>query len=349
MLYFFLKKQMILRGFISLILSFSIVLFSGKYFIKILKNKQNKGQPIRDDGPETHLSKSGTPTMGGIIVIFSMLITQFLVIDVNNIFIQIIWFVFLCFAGIGFYDDYLKVTKQTSKGLSGKYKLLIQIIVSLIALLILFYYDEIGEFSYLQAPYLKEFIIDLGIFYFIFGIIVITGSSNAVNLTDGLDGLVSIPIIFASIGLIVSIYMVSDPEISSIYSIFYIENSAEISILLFSLVGSMLGFLWFNSYPASIFIGDVGSLSIGALLGVISVIIKSEIFFAIIGGIFVLEALSVIIQVYYFKYTKGKRIFKMAPLHHHYEKLNIPETKVVVRFWIVSFLFLCIGLLTFII
>jgi phospho-N-acetylmuramoyl-pentapeptide-transferase len=310
---------------------------------------QKKGQPIREDGPETHLNKAGTPTMGGLMIIFSMLISQLLFINITNSYIQITWFVFLSFAFLGFYDDYLKIIKQNSKGLSGKAKLVIQVSISFIALYWISQQDKIIELTYIQSPYFKEFIIDLGIFYFIFGIIVITGSSNAVNLTDGLDGLVSMPIIFSSIGLSIIVYIVSDPDISSIFSLFYIENSQEILLLLCSLIGSMLGFLWFNSNPASIFMGDVGSLSIGGLLGVVSVILKNEIFFAIIGMVFVAEAISVIIQVYYFKYSKGKRIFKMAPLHHHYEKLGIAENKVVIRFWIISFLLLCFGLMSLVI
>jgi phospho-N-acetylmuramoyl-pentapeptide-transferase len=346
MLYYFFKDQVLLRAFFAMIFSFAIIVISGPSFIAILKQMQKKGQPIRDDGPETHLAKSGTPTMGGIMIIFGMLVTQLLFINISNQFIQISWFVFLSFALMGFYDDYLKITKQTSKGLRGKLKMVIQILVSLIALCWISSQDDIGEFTYLQAPYLKDFIIDFGLFYFIFGVIVITGSSNAVNLTDGLDGLVSMPIIFSSLGLGIITYIVSNPETSSLYSLFYIENSSEIMILLAALIGSVFGFLWFNSHPASIFMGDVGSLSIGGLLGIISVILKNEILFAIIGGIFVIEALSVIIQVYYFKYTRGKRIFKMAPIHHHYEKLGLPETKIVVRFWIISFMFLCLGLMS---
>jgi phospho-N-acetylmuramoyl-pentapeptide-transferase len=347
MLYFLLQEQTLFRAVLSIIISFLIVVFSMPAFIKLLKKIQKKGQPIREDGLGTHLSKSGTPTMGGIIIIFAMLLTGLLVIDLSNHYIQISWFVLLSFAMLGFYDDYLKVTKQTSNGLRGKLKFLTQIIVSIITIWLISCKDDIGIITYIQTPYFKEFLIDLNWIYFVFAVIVISGSSNAVNLTDGLDGLVSVPIIFSSIGLIIVAYIVSQPDKAIIHSLFYVQNSQELIVLLGALIGSLLGFLWFNSSPASIFMGDVGSLSIGAMLGAISIILKNEILFAIIGGLFVVETLSVIIQVYYFKISKGSRIFKMAPLHHHYEKLGLAETKVVTRFWIVSFLFLIVGLLTF--
>jgi phospho-N-acetylmuramoyl-pentapeptide-transferase len=325
----------------ALIISFTF----GPALIKLLKVIQNGGQPIRDDGPQTHFAKKGTPTMGGLLMIFSISISTLLWIDLRNHYFWIAFFILISFGLIGFLDDYAKVKLKNSKGVSGKVKLFWQFMFSFIAVYFISYFARADQATHLAFPFFKNLFIDLGFFYLIFGMFVITGASNAVNLTDGLDGLASGPIIIVSMCFAIISYLVGNAVFSEYLQIRSIPNSGEIAIFCAAIVGAALGFLWYNAPPAQIFMGDVGSLSLGGAIGVISVITKHEFVLAIIGGLFVLEALSVMIQVFSFK-VYGKRVFKMAPLHHHFEKLGWSETKVVIRFWIISIIFALIGLAT---
>jgi phospho-N-acetylmuramoyl-pentapeptide-transferase len=318
----------ILSAFLFSLL-FSLIF--GQRLIAFLKNMQGKGQPIRDDGPETHHSKAGTPTMGGLIIIFSAFASSIFFTDFTNTYILLIWFVILSHAALGFLDDYLKVKKANVAGVRGKIKLLCQCLISVIAGLVIQKLSPEIYKSQIFFPFFKEYPLDLGYLYMPFVLFVIIGSSNAVNLTDGLDGLVTIPVALA-------FTFFAFVAIDSM-----IPGASEIVLLCAAFIGGLLGFLWYNSYPAQIFMGDVGSLSLGAGLGVISVILKHEFWLAIVGLLFVIETLSVIIQVYYFKISGGKRIFKMAPIHHHFEKLGMHEVKVVTRFWIFAFVCFMIG------
>jgi phospho-N-acetylmuramoyl-pentapeptide-transferase len=322
----------------SLIISFLI----GPKLIRLLQNLQKYGQPIRDDGPATHKVKIGTPTMGGIMIILSVSISTILLADLTNKYIWIALFVFVSFGIVGFIDDYAKITKNHHGGISGKKKLLFQFSICLIACLLLRNSNQYG--SFLTIPFFKNLVIDLGLFYIPFSMFVIVGASNAVNLTDGLDGLAIVPIAITAGSFTLIIYLVGNNFYANYLQLIYVPNISELTIFCAAIVGASLGFLWFNAQPAEVFMGDTGSLSLGGALGVISVITKHEIVLAIIGGLFVVETLSVIMQIYYFKTTGGKRIFRMAPLHHHFEKLGWPESKVVIRFWIISVIFALIGL-----
>ena len=358
MLYFFFKhfvselsvlnvfKYITFRTGLSIVTSLSFVLIFGEQLISQLKSFQKNGQPIRDDGPLSHvIKKSGTPTMGGLVIILSILFSTILWADLRNKFILILLFSLLSFGAIGFYDDYLKVIKNNSKGISAKLKIFFQIILSFI--IIYFITLKIDQdISYkVYFPFLKNFILDFGIFYFIFGLIVIVGTSNSVNLTDGLDGLAIVPTIFVASTFILISYISGNIIFSKYLTINYVKNSGEICIFLGSMVGAGLGFLWFNCPPAKVFMGDTGSLSLGAVLGVVGIITKQEIVLAVVSGLFILESMSVIIQVISFKLTK-KRIFQMAPLHHHFEKKGWSESTVVIRFWIIALLFSLIGLVS---
>ncbi len=321
-------SSIITRSLLTFFISFGIVLCFGNKFIKYLSTKQSGGQPIREDGPQSHIdNKQGTPTMGGILIILSVLFSSLLFCNLSNISLILSLIVLIGFSIIGFIDDYKKVSKHDYHGISAKLKMLLQIIISIVCCLVLCQYTGCNNIVYL--PFFKDLFIDLGYLFIPWAVFVIIGSSNAVNITDGLDGLVIVPVIITSICLLIISY--TRPE------------QQELCILLSALVGSGLGFLWFNAHPAKIFMGDVGAISIGALLGFISVILKQEFTYAIIGGVFVMETMSDIIQVLCYKRTH-KRIFLMAPLHHHFEKKGLSETTIVIRFWIVSFLLAIIGL-----
>ena len=324
----------------SLLISFAI----GGKLIAILKLKQGKGQPIRDDGPESHLiTKVGTPTMGGLLIIFSLLVSTLLWADLNSGFIWNIILVTIGFGIIGFIDDYLKVTKRNHKGLNGKIKLLAEIFIATIAVVGItkLSMDNTG----LSIPFFKTLLVDLGLFYIPFGIFVIVGAGNAVNLTDGLDGLAIVPVMIVSGCFALISYLVGNMLFATYLQIHYVPGVGEIAVFCGALCGASLGFLWFNAPPARVFMGDTGSLALGGALGSISVITKHELVLLVIGGIFVLETISVIIQVVSFKLT-GKRMFRMAPLHHHFEKKGWPESTVVIRFWIISTILALIGLAT---
>jgi phospho-N-acetylmuramoyl-pentapeptide-transferase len=297
------------------------------------------GQIIREDGPESHFKKKGTPTMGGVFMLGSIFVTTLLCGNFFSVPLQVTLGVTFSYFLLGFYDDYLKVLKKDTKGVSAKGKLAWQFVTAIIAMLIVVKLNIISTQLYL--PFIKSPVMDLGYGYILFGSIVIVGFSNAVNLTDGLDGLAIGPIMISAATLGFLAYVTGHKEFSQYLYIPYIEGIGEITVLTSAIIGAGIGFLWYNSYPAQIFMGDVGSLSLGGTLGTIAVLAKSEFLFVVIGGIFVTEALSVIIQVVSFK-TRGVRVFKMAPIHHHFEKLGWPETKVTVRFWIIS---VCLAIL----
>jgi phospho-N-acetylmuramoyl-pentapeptide-transferase len=307
----------------------------GPYIIKKLSKFKIK-QIIRSSGPVTHLGKSGTPTMGGLIIILSVITSTFLWARIDNRFIiwlliSSVWLGFL-----GFCDDYLKFKKENSKGLSVKGKFFGQIIFAIVIAIYLNFFPSNLEFSTLvNIPFLKSFFIDFSFLYTIFVIIIIVGSSNAVNLTDGLDGLAIGSIVIVAFTLALFAYFAGHFQIANYLKIINVSGSGEISIFLFTIVGAGLGFLWYNSHPAEIFMGDTGSLFLGGILGIVSIFIKQELILIILGGVFIAEALSVIIQIYYYKKT-NKRIFKMAPLHHHFEMLGFSETKITIRFWIIG-------------
>jgi len=302
------------------------------------------GQAIRNDGPQTHLAKGGTPTMGGVMILLSIIIAVVLWQDLSSFKVWLCLGSFAAFGIIGYVDDYLKVTKKNSDGLPGWVKFGAQIVVALAAAFVLYYFGG-EETSYLYVPFFKNPVVDLGPFWFPFAVLLMVGESNAVNLTDGLDGLASGLLIWVFLTLGVLAYLSGRADFSVYLGIPYIEKAGELSIFCFAAVGACVGFLWFNAHPAEVFMGDVGSLSLGGIIAVISLILKKEILILIIGGVFVLEAASVILQVLSFKFFK-KRIFKMSPLHHHFELSGWMETKVVVRFWILGGLFALIALST---
>lgn len=331
-------KYITFRSFLAFLLATVISIVWGKMFISFMKRKQF-GQIIRDDGPESHFKKKGTPTMGGVFMLGSLFLTTLICGNFFSVPLQITLGVTFSYFLLGFYDDYLKVLKKDTKGVSAKGKLFWQFATAGIALYLMVSQNIITTDVYL--PFFKAPIIDIGYWYILFGSVVIVGFSNAVNLTDGLDGLAIGPIIISAATMGLLTYLTGHKELSQYLYIPYIEGMGELLVLSSAIIGAGIGFLWYNSYPAQIFMGDVGSLSLGGTLGTIAVLAKSEFLFVLIGGIFVIEALSVIIQVVSFK-TRGVRVFKMAPIHHHFEKLGWPETKVTVRFWIIS---LCMAIL----
>ncbi len=318
----------------------------GPKLIGWLRVKQGKGQPIRTDGPEGHFKKAGTPTMGGLMIIFSVLISTLLWADLSNAYI---WFALLVFVGygvIGFWDDYLKLIKQNTKGLMGRYKIAGQLVIGALAVFGIMHLAPVELQTSVAVPFLKTILIPLGVYLYIpFALCVIIGASNAVNLTDGLDGLATVPsaICAACFGLIC--YLVGNAVFANYLQLHFVPGTGEIAVICGALIGAAMGFLWFNAPPATVFMGDTGSLAIGGLLGTIALITKHELVLAIIGGLFVLEAVSVIVQVASFKLT-GKRIFAMAPLHHHFEKKGWSEPTIVIRFWIISVILALIGLAT---
>ena len=300
-------------------------------------------QYIREDGP-AHQAKQGTPTMGGIMIIFSVCISTLLWGDLTNTYVWLTLLVFIGFGAIGFVDDYLKVIKKKNKGLSAKAKFALQCIVALAAITMLI--QEPAYSTQLSVPFFKNFNPDLGWFYLPFAMVVMVGSSNAVNLTDGLDGLAIGPMVVAMACFAIFIYVTGNAKMASYLAVQNIQGIGEVTVFCGAMVGAGLGFLWFNAHPAQIFMGDVGSLSLGGALGFVAVLSKQELLLSIVGGVFVFETLSVILQVGYFKLTGGKRIFKMAPLHHHFEMKGIPESKIIVRFWILSILMALMALST---
>jgi len=322
-----------------------ITLLLGPAIISFLKNKQFY-QSIREDGPKSHLDdKNATPTMGGVMIIFSVVISTLLWSDLNNNYILILLFGILGFGLIGFYDDYKKLIKKNSDGIKGRLKLFFQIVIASLITIFLYTYMETGSIE-TGVPFMKDTSTYLGILFIPWAIFILVGSSNAVNLTDGLDGLAILPCILIASSFVIFAYAHGNMIISEYLLIPYIQGSGEIAIFAASLVGAGLGFLWFNSYPAEIFMGDCGSLSLGSSLGLLAIILKQELAFAIMSGIFIAEVMSVILQVLSFKFRNGKRIFKMAPLHHHYELSGLSEPKIIMRFWIVTFILVLLALST---
>ncbi|MBW2335908.1 MAG: phospho-N-acetylmuramoyl-pentapeptide-transferase [Deltaproteobacteria bacterium] len=313
--------------------AFLICFLLGPWMIRKLAQMQ-VGQYIRNDGPKTHLDKAGTPTMGGTLIILSVVVSILLWSDLTNFYVWITLFVVVGYGLVGFIDDYLMQVKKQSKGLSVRTKLVWQAIIALIAGFLVYISPDFS--TQITIPFFKNVSPDFGWGYIIFAAFVIVGASNAVNLTDGLDGLAIGPVIIAATTYMIFAYVAGHFKIANYLQINYVSGSGELAIFCGAIVGSGMGFLWFNTYPAQIFMGDVGSLSLGAFLGTVAVITKQEILLVLVGGLFVIEALSVIFQVSFFKMTSGKRIFRMAPLHHHFELKGWPEPKVIVRFWIIA-------------
>jgi phospho-N-acetylmuramoyl-pentapeptide-transferase len=338
-------RYLTFRTGLSVISSMTIVFLIGGSFIKFIELHKITG-PIRDDGPIDHvIKKSGTPTMGGILILIGILFGTLLWADLSNPYIWVLLMVATSFGSLGAIDDYLKIKHNNSKGISSWMKFILQIILSLFAILLLIKFGNNEHLKNLYFPFFKNIVVHLGLFFIPFSIFIIVGSSNAVNLTDGLDGLATVPVMLAALSYTLICYVVGNSVFSEYLQIPYVANAGEAAIFCGSIVGACLGFLWFNAPPAKIFMGDTGSLSLGGSLGAVSIIAKHEIILGIIGGLFVLETASVIIQVVSFKLT-GKRIFMMAPLHHHFEKKGWAESTVVIRFWIISIILALIGLAT---
>ena len=318
-----------------------IGLLIGPRFISMLRVRQGKGQPIRSDGPQSHLAKVGTPTMGGLMILVSVGISMLLWMDLKNVYVWACLLVTVGFGTVGFLDDYDKVKKRSHKGVSGKVRLLWEFAIAGVAVSLIV--AQSGGNLYL--PFVNGPVIDLGWWYVPFGAFVIVSFGNAVNLTDGLDGLATMPVIIASIAFMLIVYMVGNAKYAAYLGIPFFFGAGDLAMLCGAIVGAGLAFLWFNAPPAAVFMGDTGSLALGGTLGAIAVVAHHEFVLAIIGGLFVIEALSVIIQVFWFKRT-GKRIFRMAPIHHHFEQLGWSEPTVVIRFWIVAFVLALAGLST---
>jgi phospho-N-acetylmuramoyl-pentapeptide-transferase len=339
-------KSITIRASIAFIIAFVFMLIFGKPFIKWLKKKKY-GDTAREEGPQSHFSKSGTPTMGGLLIIGAIIFSTLIAGNFTNKFIIFLFIITILFTTIGFYDDYLKLTKHKN-GLSGKKKILGQFIITGLTFAFICKYGVINktlDFSIVNPIIKGSFLYITPVLFFVFMLFVIIGSSNAVNLTDGLDGLVSGPIIVVSVTLLIITYLTGHYEYAKYLNLYYVRESAEITVYLASVIGALIGFLWYNFYPAQMFMGDTGSLTLGGILGIIVIFLKQELLLPIAGFIFIMEALSVMIQVWHYK-TFKKRVFRMAPIHHHFEMLGIPETKVTIRFWIVTIM-TC--LLTFVI
>ena len=318
----------------------------GQPLINLLRRKQSNGQPIREDGPQSHiLEKAGTPTMGGVLILGALTVSTLLWARLDNPYIWMVMFVTLSFGLIGFADDYAKVSKNNTKGVSGKIRMALGLLIAAIAAYWAAYFHPDDLAYRLAMPIFKDTLINLGYLFIPFVMIVIVGSANAVNLTDGLDGLAIMPVMIAAGTLGIIAYAVGRVDFTEYLDVHYVPNTGELFIFTSALIGGGLGFLWYNAPPAAVFMGDTGSLALGGALGAIAVATKHEIVLAIVGGLFVAEAMSVIIQVLYFKRT-GKRVFLMAPIHHHYEKKGWAEPQIVIRFWIISLVLALIGLAT---
>ena len=339
-------KSITIRASIAFIIAFMFMLIFGKPFIKWLKKKKY-GDTAREEGPQSHFNKSGTPTMGGLLIIGAIIFSTLIAGNFTNKFIIFLFIITILFTTIGFYDDYLKLTKHKN-GLSGKKKILGQLIITALTFAFIYKYGIINktlDFSIVNPLIKGSFIYITPALFFVFMLFVIIGSSNAVNLTDGLDGLVSGPIIVVSVTLLIITYLTGHYEYAKYLNLYHVRESAEITVYLAAVIGALIGFLWYNFYPAQVFMGDTGSLTLGGILGIIVIFLKQELLLPIAGFIFIMEALSVMIQVWHYK-TFKKRVFRMAPIHHHFEMLGIPETKVTIRFWIITIM-MC--LLTFVI
>ena len=338
-------KYLTVRTGLSMFTSMFLVLIIGTPFINFFSS-QKIFDPIREDGPSNHIIKKiGTPTMGGVLILIGLFSGILLWGDLSSIYIWFLIFIVMSFGLLGAYDDYKKIKHKNSSGISFKFKIISQIIIAVIGILFLSYFSSHDELTNLYFPFFKNLIINLGWFFIPFSVFIIVGSSNAVNLTDGLDGLATVPVILVAACFAFISYVTGNIVFSDYLQIPYIQGVGEVSVFCGSIIGACLGFLWFNAPPAKIFMGDTGSLALGGSLGAVGIITKHEIVLAITGGLFVLEAISVIVQVTSYKLT-GKRIFRMAPIHHHFEKKGWAESTVVIRFWIISIILAMIGLAT---
>ena len=318
----------------------------GPASIRWLKVRQGKGQPIRTDGPQRHIvEKAGTPTMGGLLILLSMVLATLLWADLSNLYVWVVLLVTLSFGLLGFADDYLKVSKRSPAGVGGRFKLAFQFMVAGAAVYVLMQLQMPPLTGAVTVPFFKDVLVQLGWVFILFGAVVVVGASNAVNLTDGLDGLAIVPVMIAASTFLLIAYLVGNVVFADYLQIHYVAGTGELAILLGALVGAGLGFLWYNAPPAMVFMGDTGSLSLGGVLGATAVAVKHELVLIIVGGLFVMEAVSVIVQVVSFK-TTGKRVFKMAPIHHHFEQLGWREPTIVIRFWIIAVVLALIGLST---
>ena len=329
------------RAGATLLTALFLGLLIGPRFINLLRVRQGKGQPIREDGPQSHLAKRGTPTMGGLMILVSLSLSLFLWMDLRNPFVWACFAVTLGFGVIGFLDDYDKVAKSSTKGVPGRVRLLFEFAVAGVASYIIV--SQINTNLYI--PFFSDVSIPLGWGYYVFAAFVMVGAGNAVNLTDGLDGLAIMPVIIAAGTFAIIAYLVGRPDFSEYLGIPHVPGAGELAIYCAAIMGAGLAFLWFNAPPAAVFMGDTGSLALGGALGAVAVASHHEVVLAIVGGLFVLEAMSVIIQVFWFKRT-GKRVFRMAPIHHHFEQLGWSESKVVIRFWIIAIVLSLAGLAT---
>lgn len=331
------------RTILATLFALVILFAAGDWVIRKLRDMQ-VGQHIREDGPANHKGKAGTPTMGGCLILPVVILTTLLWGDLGNLYVWLVLFVLCSFGGIGFVDDYLKTVRKSSKGLSGKAKFSLQVLAALLVAVSLYFFP--GFDTRLNVPFFKTIVPDLGIGYIPLAVFIIVGASNAVNLTDGLDGLAMGPIIIAFSSYLTFAYLAGNVRIAGYLGIPYVAGTGELSVVCGAVVGAGLGFLWYNAHPADLFMGDVGSLPLGAVLGTVAVMTKQEIVLILVGGIFVVETLSVIFQVVYFRMTGGRRIFRMAPLHHHFELKGWPEAKVTVRFWIIAIVLALLSLST---
>jgi len=329
----------------ALITAAVIVFLFGPTIINALRIRQGKGQPIRADGPQTHFKKAGTPTMGGLMILSGIIGSALLWGNLSSIYVWTVLLVTVSFGAIGFYDDYMKVTKQSHAGVSGRWRLAAEFLIAGVAAWVIMRAGQAPFSSSLAFPFFKDWIVNLGWFFIPFAAFVIVGAGNAVNLTDGLDGLAIVPIMVAAAAFGMIAYLSGNAVFADYLQIHFVPGTGEVAVILGAVIGAGLGFLWFNAPPAAIFMGDTGSLALGGLTGTVAVATKHEIVMIIIGGLFVAEALSVIIQVGYFKLT-GRRVFLMAPIHHHFEKMGWTESQIVIRFWIIAVILALIGLST---
>jgi phospho-N-acetylmuramoyl-pentapeptide-transferase len=334
------------RTMATTVTALAFVFLFGPAIIAALRLKQGKGQPIRSDGPQSHvLTKKGTPTMGGLMILSGLFVSTLLWANLRNGYVWVVLLVTLGFGLIGFYDDYLKVTKQSHKGFSGKARLGLEALIACVACYALTRLGSTPAATSLAVPFVNGYVADLGLFIIVFGAFVIVAAGNAVNLTDGLDGLAIVPVMVASGAFAIISYLVGNAIYSAYLGVNFVPGTGELAVVLGAVIGAGIGFLWFNAPPAAIFMGDTGSLALGGLLGTVAAATKHEVVLGIVGGLFVLEAMSVIVQVASFKMT-GKRVFRMAPIHHHFEEKGWSEPQVVIRFWIIAFVLAMIGLAT---
>ncbi len=341
--FFNIFKYITFRTIYGSLTAFLICILLGPIFIRKLKQLQI-GQYVREEGPRSHFDKAGTPTMGGVMILFSIVVSTLLWADLTNFYILIMLVITVSYGGIGFIDDYLMQVKKQSKGLTATRKFIYQIVIAFFVGYMLYQHNTFS--THLTIPFFKDLSPDLGMGYIFLTVFVIVGASNGVNLTDGLDGLAIGPIVIAAVTYMGFAYVAGHIKLSDYLQIIYTPGCGELTVFCGILAGAALGFLWFNSYPAQVFMGDVGSLSLGGIIGTIAVITKQELLLILVGGLFVIETLSVIFQVGFFKMTNGKRIFKMAPIHHHFELKGWPESKVIVRFWIIAIVLALLSLST---